>query len=111
MKEKIKTYEEFVKGFGKVYFEEIKPLIEMGNYEIAGGYLKNIAVAMKSQKDIFNLQNVSVFDPGVGLLVSINGMHQRLREGNFDPKRDFDGLEAYLAQTKLPTKNQINNSR
>jgi len=109
--EEITTYRQFVERFREVYFDEIKPLIEMGAYETAGASLGNIVFAIKTQKDIFNWRELPTVHAGLNLLASIDVMHQQLKEGEFDLERDFKSLEAYLNQTRLPTREQVEGER
>ena len=109
--ETITTYKGFVERFREVYFEEIKPLIEEGAYQTAACSLNNIVLSMRTFKDIFNIRQVPTVHFGLTLLTSIDIMHQLLREGKFDPTRDFKTLEAGLTQTKLPTRAQLDSTK
>ena len=102
MAEEISTFRGFVERFREVYFDEIKPLIEMGEYEVAECSLRNILLAVQTEKDVFNYKQVPTVNSGLSLLASIEVMHQKLERKSFNPKRDFNCLESYLAQTRLP---------
>jgi hypothetical protein len=101
----MRTYENFVERFGKVYFEDIKPLINETPfaYPVAGALLRNVAKLVDNDKDIFNSQDARAFSSGLGLLASIEMMSEKLRDGTFDPEKDFKTLESYLKQVNLPT--------
>lgn len=109
--ETITTYKGFVERFREVYFEEIKPLIEEGAYQTAACSLNNMILSMKTLPEIFNIRQVPQVHFGLTLLTSIGVMHQLLKEGKFDPTRDFKTLEACLTQTKLPTRAQLNDAK
>lgn len=106
----MENYRDFVEEFRRLYSEEIEPLIEKGEYRTAQSLLDNIVMVVKMGGDskIFNLYEIPQVHCGLSLLGSIVGLYDRLDNPGFDKKRDTLHLRAYLAQTKLPTQEEVN---
>ncbi len=103
----IRTYRDFVEEFRGLYHEEIKPLIQNGHLETARSLLFNIVETLKSDRTIFNYTQIPTVHSGLNLLASIKTTYEKLGEKDFNVERDTLHLEEYLAQTKLPTHEQV----
>jgi hypothetical protein len=107
----INSYREWVEEFGLIYQEEIKPLIKSGDYETAKRELFNIKFDIENNKRIFNTIQIPTVHFGLRLLTSICLLYDELSKQNFNPNSfSVRNLEASLAQTKLPTQEDVRRS-
>jgi hypothetical protein len=103
----ISNYRDFVEEFRLFYKDEIKPLIENKDYATAEIELRNIIFAIEHERQIFNLNDVVVsVHYGLSLLSSIELLHEALKRNTFQ-EGYTKSLEAYLAQTTLPTQEEV----
>lgn len=105
----VDNYRDFIENFRDIYFKEIKPFIQKGEYETAKSMLKNIELTLQSgPNEIFNITEiVASVHSGLNLLGTIGVLYEKLDQEEFNPKKDLRPLEAYLAQTNLPTKEEV----
>lgn len=104
----INTYRDFIEEFRQEYEEEIKPLIVSGDYETARSLLYNIKFAMENDKTIFNTIQIPTVHFGLRFLTSVIRLYDELSKKDFNPNSScVRNLEATLAQTKLPTQEEI----
>lgn len=99
IKSKIMNIREMVANSRKVYFDEVKPLINKGEYETAYFQMGNLIFMMdeRSREIVMNVHC------GLSYIASAKLLHVALLEKNPERiNRRVRSFEVFLAQTKLP---------
>ncbi|MDD5192339.1 MAG: hypothetical protein PHX96_04340, partial [Candidatus Nanoarchaeia archaeon] len=94
---------EFVGGMCERFKQDVKPFIDNGFFEIAGGQLEQIIQIMTPK-----LKEIQDLPSGINYLISIKQLYKQLAQNKKPSNRMMQEYNAYAAQVQMKRANRQN---